>query len=166
MSNFLFFFSFAMFSKSLLTVLGTLPSPALNWPWKVPPCGVEALPQDLDNSKERSCPHFPPPYYDYGGLACFIARLTPLFDTAGSADDVHTSCLLCNLYFVFDIDGRAAPADRQQAVGSVRLRLSPSLIPPQPNPLPLPRLADGGVPPPVSIRFFHRPIQIVIKCAP
>ena len=41
MSNLLFFFSFAIFSKSLLTVLGTLPSPAVNWPWKVPPFGVK-----------------------------------------------------------------------------------------------------------------------------
>ena len=112
MSNLLFFFSFAIFSKSLLTVLGTLPSPAVNWPWKVPPFGVKALPHGLDNSKERSYPHFPPPYYDYGGLACFIARFTPLSHTAGSADGVLTSRLLCSPCLLFGVAGRAAPVSR------------------------------------------------------
>ena len=109
-------------SKSLLIVLGTLPSPAVNWPWKVPPFGDGTLPHGLDNSKERSYPHFPPPYYDYGGLACFIARSTPLFHAAGSAAYVLTSCLFCNQYFIFDYLRRAAPAACQQADKSVRLR--------------------------------------------
>ena len=118
---------FTNVSKSLLIVLGTLPSPAVNWPWKVPPCRVNAPLQGLDNSKVRSYPHFPPPYYDDGGLACFIARSTPLFNTAGSAAYVLTSCLFSNQYFIFVHLRRAAPASRQRswrvppAAASVRL---------------------------------------------
>ena len=127
MKDQLFFFSFTIVSKSLLIVLGTLPSPAVNWPWKMTPFGVGTLPHGLDNSKERSYPHFPPPYYDYGGLACFIVRSTPLFNAAGSVDDIRTSCLLFYQYFIFVYIRRAAPGSRPQgwrvppAAASVRL---------------------------------------------
>ena len=120
---------FPTVSKSLLIVLGTLPSPAVNWPWKVTPFGVGTLPHGLDNFTERSYPHFPPPYYDYGGLACFIARSTPLFNAAGSVAYIYTSCLLCNQCFIV-WSSRACRAGRpaHAAGGSLRRRLSPGYV--------------------------------------
>ena len=163
MRNQLFFFSIAIFSKSLLTVLGTLPSPAVNWPWKVPPCGGGTLPQGLDNSKERSCPHFPPPYYYGGGLACFIARSAPLSNAAGSVDGVHTSRLLYNpcIALVTSDVPRRRPA--RGAGGTLRRRHPSGLIPVRFPPQGWLLVVSL---PPVSIGFFPRPNQNVIKCAP
>jgi len=108
--------------KSLLIVLGTLPSPAVNWPWKVPPCRVNAPCKAWITPKNGVTHTFHRPTTTTAASpALLLVRLGYSMPQEVRTMSSPPACCATNILFLFMSDvPRRAPASF--AGGSLRLR--------------------------------------------